>query len=247
MLGLILASCGGNTIKAKADNENLRGKWELSVLDGKTITGKQQIYIELTNDNRVTGFAGCNRLTGTYALEKANRIRFIQLATTRMACPEMGLEAKVLAMLNNVENFVIENEKLMLTIDGRAPFVIFTKMNENDIVNKYWKLKALEGKSIKMVNNQEREQYFILRSDNTITGFAGCNHFSGEYQLIKGNRIRFNTMATTMRLCPDVNVNETDYLKVFGSADNYAINGDTLVLNAGGRAPLAVFESVDFD
>ncbi|HRM13944.1 MAG TPA: META domain-containing protein, partial [Flavobacterium sp.] len=70
------------------------------------------------------------------------------------------------------------------------------------------------------------------------------NVLSGEYALEEGNRIRFKNMAVTMRACPDVDVNESEFLEVFELADNYTINGTILSLNVGRRAPLAVFESV---
>ena len=47
-----------------------------------------------------------------------------------------------------------------------------------------------------------------------------------------------------MKICPDVDVNESDFLKVFELADNYTISEDILTLNVGRRAPLAVFEAV---
>ena len=98
-----------------------------------------------------------------------------------------------------------------------------------------------------MTANQEKEQYFILKSEGTINGFAGCNQFNGTFKLEDGNRIHFNeNMAVTMKICPDVNIKESDFLEVFTLADNYTINGNTLNLNVGRRAPLAVFEAVDF-
>lgn len=124
---------------------------------------------------------------------------------------------------------------------------VFTPENDHEIVNKYWKLKSLEGKAIQMAENQEREQYFILKSDSTVTGFAGCNQFNGQFELRDGDRIRFNeNLATTMKACPDVDINESDFMNVFKVADNYSIDGDTLRLNVGKRAPLAIFEAVYF-
>lgn len=70
------------------------------------------------------------------------------------------------------------------------------------------------------------------------------SNFSGEYTLKKGNRIRFKNMAIAMKSCPEVDVNETEFLKVFELADNYTIYKDVLSLNLGRRAPLAVFEAV---
>lgn len=119
---------------------------------------------------------------------------------------------------------------------------------DKPITEKYWKLKTLEGQEIRMAENQEREIFFTLKTDeNRVTGFAGCNALSGEYTLEEGNRIRFSNMAVTMKACPDIDVNESEFLEVFELADNYTIDGDTLSLNVGRRAPLAVFEAVYFE
>ncbi len=119
---------------------------------------------------------------------------------------------------------------------------------ENPITEKYWKLNALEGQEMKMSENQQREIYFMLKKEeNRIIGFAGCNTFSGMYTLKKGNRTPFSKMAITRMACPDVNVYEAEYLKVFERADNYTINGDVLSLNVARRAPLASFEAIYFN
>lgn len=247
MLALIFASCVLSNKITGTDENSLMGKWELTVLDGQNISGGQTIFLELTDDNKVSGCVGCNRLSGIYSLDKGNLIRFYQLATTRMACPQMELETQVLKMLNKVENFVIKNDRLILNISRSEPLAIFDKVDNSKIVNRYWKLKILDGRTVKMVENQEKEQYFILRSDNIITGFAGCNHFNGMYELKEGNRIVFNdNMAVTMMVCPDIDLDERAFLKVFELADYFTIDGDTLILNTGQRAPLAVFEAVYF-
>ena len=122
------------------------------------------------------------------------------------------------------------------------------KKDNETITNKYWKLITLEGKEVIMAKNQEREAYFILKSEQkTITGFSGCNTFNGTYSLENGWRIRFSKMASTLKACPDVEVNESEFLNVFELADNFSLSGDTLSLNVGRRAPLAVFKAVYFN
>lgn len=120
-------------------------------------------------------------------------------------------------------------------------------LDAEPITEKYWKLVTLEGKEVTMVPNQEKEIYFMLKTDeNRVQGFAGCNTFNGTYTIEAGQRLRFSPLATTMKACPDVNVNESELFQVFELADNYSIRGDTLSLNVGRRAPLAVFEAVYF-
>ena len=249
LLATVLISCNtGNKVK-ETDKNTIQKKWELSVLDGEQIAANLPIYIELTEDNKVSGFTGCNRLTGTYVIENESQIKFNQLATTRMACPEMEmtLESKVLELLNTADNFTIDSGKLMLNIGRRAPLATFFEMSDNEIVNKYWKLIILEGDTVQMAINQEREQYFLLRSDGSISGFAGCNQFNGQYELSKGNRISINeNMAISLKACPDVDVDESAFLKVFELTDNYTIDGDTLSLFVGKKPALAVFEAVYF-
>lgn len=121
-------------------------------------------------------------------------------------------------------------------------------LDDTDITEKYWKLITLEGQEVKMEENQEREIFFTLNAENsTVNGFAGCNHFNGNYNLEKGNRLKFSQIATTMKACEDLDLNDHDFLEVFNLTDNYTINGDTLSLNVGRRAPLAVFEAVYFE
>lgn len=121
-----------------------------------------------------------------------------------------------------------------------------SEMSEEDaIVGTHWKLIKLEGQDVKVAKNQEKEIYFTLEADgNQVQGFAGCNTLNGTYALEDGQRIRFSQMSVTLRACPDVAVDESQYLQVFELADNYTINDGELALNVGRRAPLAVFKAV---
>lgn len=248
-----------DTADSKSTNQEMsieNTKWIITTLDGRDMSDREKngqiIYFTLNSeDNSVNGFSGCNSFMGTYTLEEGNRISFSQLGSTRMACPDAKInESQILSIFENADNFTISDGKLALNKAKRAPLAEFKKgeMDIEPIVGKYWKLKTLEGQHITMADNQEREIYFTLKSqDNRVTGFAGCNTINGEYTLEEGNRIRFKGMLTTLKACPDVDVDESAFLKVFELADNYTIVDDLLSLNVGRRAPLAVFEAVYFD
>lgn len=118
-----------------------------------------------------------------------------------------------------------------------------TTTEEEKIVEKYWKLKTLAGKEVKMTPNQTKEMHFMLKlNENRVVGFLGCNSLFGSYQLLKGSRIKFSHLGSTKMYCPGVN--EAEFISIFELTDNYTIKEDVLVLNVGKRAPLAVFEAV---
>jgi len=109
------------------------------------------------------------------------------------------------------------------------------------ILEKYWKLIELNGQQIPSNKNQEREAHFILESDgNKVAGNGGCNSFFATYELLEANRIKFSDIASTRMACVNIDY-ENDYLKAFGIADSYTVNGDTLILNNTKLAPLAKF------
>ncbi len=253
-LSMLACNTTKNMSNSAQDSQITNTTWELIKLgdmpiDQSDMQGKK-IQFELNQtDKRVFGYSGCNSFNGSYKLGSGNDINFSQMASTRMACPENKInEQKVLNVFNEADNYTIDNNKLMLNDGKRSVLAIFKKVNNHEkIVEKYWKLKVLDGKEVKMADNQEKERYFMLKANqNKVEGFAGCNSFSGSYTLENNGQINFKNMATTMMACPDVDVDESAFLEVFELANNYTINGDTLMLNIGKRAPLAVFEAVYF-
>lgn len=166
-----------------------------------------------------------------------------------MFCPDLLVkEFDFLQVFELSHNYLVNGNTLMLNADNDEPLAIFTKTNNStaEITEKYWKLKTLNGKAVSMADNQEKEAYFMLKAGGNVKGFSGCNSFNGSYTIEEGNRIRFKQMFSTERACPDLGIDESGFLKVFESVDNYTINEDVLKLNAGKRAPLAVFEAVYF-
>ncbi|MDH2374848.1 META domain-containing protein [Cobetia sp. 3AK] len=99
--------------------------WKLVTLDAQptpVVEGKREAHIVLhtpdasTQNSRVAGSTGCNRLMGEYHHDE-HELSFDRLATTRMACPgEAGsLERDFLATLNDVSGWQIEGKTLTLT------------------------------------------------------------------------------------------------------------------------------------
>jgi heat shock protein HslJ len=95
-------------------------QWRLLTLDGQTLvnpSGAQQVYFVLQPRNTgVTGFSGCNRMFGRYALE-GEALKFDAMGGTKMACLDaarMDLEQRYLDMFARVTRWKITDRELAL-------------------------------------------------------------------------------------------------------------------------------------
>ena len=115
-------------------DSRLNDIWVLEELEGQKVTredfnGNDLPYMELyTNENRFSGFSGCNRMTGTLFFEW-DVLRFGQIASTLMACPNMEKEDRFLKVLQGVTKYSLENNRLYLSTAGEAPFLTFKKID----------------------------------------------------------------------------------------------------------------------
>ena len=246
-LAAIVTSCApvSNTLTPTA--ETINKKWELISLEGNEIMADKPIFLDFDANNKITGFAGCNTINGNYEVKNGTQINFTQVASTRMMCApyEMNVEKEVMEVLKTADNFTLSNGQLILNVGRRAPLAVFAELSKDPALNTFWSLKELNGKKTMMVPNQEREQGFMLRSGGKITGFAGCNTFTGNYTLSGKNTITFNpNMAMTSKACPDVKLNERTFVNIFKTANNYQVKDNTLILKDANNKVFAIFESL---
>lgn len=101
-----------------ADRQALLGTiWHLVELGGNQAVpgqGGRPATLELTADRRASGFAGCNRMTGTYELQ-GDSLRLGPLALTRMACQNgMELEQAYVEALQATRTYSVSPTSLEL-------------------------------------------------------------------------------------------------------------------------------------
>lgn len=109
----VFASCKSQKAVV-ASFSDLDGEWSVVELNGKKLDpadSKQLIVIDVARKH-LSGNAGCNRMNGNieYTDAQKNIIKFPQVATTRMACPDMKGEQELLDALNKVVRFQAEGE-----------------------------------------------------------------------------------------------------------------------------------------
>lgn len=67
------------------DMNTLSGNWHLRVMDGKEVRKARAILDFNTQEMLLSGFDGCNRITGTLKKDVSNNLS-AKLTTTKMAC-----------------------------------------------------------------------------------------------------------------------------------------------------------------
>lgn len=109
----VFASCKSQKAVV-ASYSDLDGEWSVVELNGNKLDpdkSNQLIVIDVAR-NHLSGNAGCNRMNGSieYSEARKNIIKFPQVATTRMACPELKGEQEFLEALNKVVRFEAEGD-----------------------------------------------------------------------------------------------------------------------------------------
>jgi len=114
----------------------LVGRWELKSLHGRyfRVTDAEQPWISIRNAEqegsdvgRLTGFGGCNRITGS-VLQDNTRVDFTNLGRTRKYCPETrALEEQFFAMLAATNRFEDNGDQLRF-FAGSAEVAVFQRV-----------------------------------------------------------------------------------------------------------------------
>jgi len=106
--------CSGPSSTAQLENTY----WKLMSLNNELVEspeGAREIHFVLNRDNfRLSGFAGCNSLTGNYRVD-GEKLTFSDIAGTMMACSNgMVIERQIHEMFPRVAGWKISGETLQL-------------------------------------------------------------------------------------------------------------------------------------
>lgn len=104
-------------------------RWKLVELLGQPVppnaSGKSPFILLSAEGNRITGFGGCNAISGAFVLKVGNRLRFSDMASTLMACPDMETEQRFFEILAQTDNFACNGQTLFLHKARMAPLARF--------------------------------------------------------------------------------------------------------------------------
>lgn len=103
----------------------LNGEWNIVKVYGEDVPAnlEKQPFLSFDADKKsVHGCAGCNNIHGNFTTDNAQKqsIAFPGMASTRMMCPDMEWENRILQALNAVKSFgKLDNGHLALFANGK--------------------------------------------------------------------------------------------------------------------------------
>ncbi len=116
-----LRGCGGETMDLLAGPE-----WQVEDIDGGGVIDNSHITLAVNDEGRIFGTSGCNRYTGSFAIDGEGKINVGQLAGTMMACPEalMKQEGRFLQTLSKVDRFRIDETGALQLLLGEQVVIV---------------------------------------------------------------------------------------------------------------------------
>ena len=133
---LMLIMCGILSCTSQKNVGNGVTNTDLSITDKEWIvvafanekieqlTAEQFPTMKLS-EGRITGYSSCNRMQGTYSMEK-NKITFGAIAVTKMFCFDTkDIEEKYLKMLPEVKSWKCEDDKLYFLDENKQVIITF--------------------------------------------------------------------------------------------------------------------------
>jgi len=218
-----------------------------AVLEGTEITASFN-----GAEGQVTGSAGCNSYSANYEAEH-DVLVISQIAMTEMACLEpegiMEQEAEYLAALENVSMYRFEDQqRLILQDSDDSRMVDYIPARTFELTETVWFLESFNNGNYGIVSVLEGSEITaVFNDEGQVSGLAGCNNYSGAYQ-VDGEMISIELGPLTMMFCEQpegVMDQETAYLQALDSVSSYRILGDELVMQNEAGQEVLMFRASD--
>lgn len=114
----------------------------------------------------------------------------------------------------------------------------FSRKNAKPLVGTEWHLVQLRGNDVSFA----AETFNVtFAEDGSLAGIGACNRFTAPYSVTEKRGIDIGTIASTRRLCPNIEAEQTMF-KELDEAAFYEIDGPILLLLNDGEIR-AIFQA----
>lgn len=218
----------------------LEGEWFILKAGSYEINVEEMPYVYFEEaKGRFYANDGCNIVNGDFTLSGDN-MTFGNTLSTRKSCPGVLFAPAITKALSGSAKIDLQDkgQETMMTMKNSAGATLMTLTRHNLApLNGQWLVKQIGEQKI----DDENVNVFLDLAEMTTHGNTGCNFFNGTIVVNPRltNSISFAQMGTTMRLCPDSDV-EMAMMVALEQATAYHLDGNKLRLLDPSGATLMV-------
>ncbi len=121
-----LISCNASKNQKSKNQKMFATNYIVEKIENKKELSTKPTIIFNTKENKISGFAGCNRYNGSF-IKKENTITFNGIISTKMYCLNMPVEKEFLTALSNTTSYKISENKLVFLDKSDTVLVTFIK------------------------------------------------------------------------------------------------------------------------
>jgi heat shock protein HslJ len=225
--------------------------WLLVTLGGQEPVTKTTVTLKFGADGRVSGSDGCNTFGAPYTSDATTLAITQPMVTTLMACeqPIMDQATAYQKALGEAKTYKIAGQQLTLS-DATGKELATLTAQPTGLVGTAWDVISYNnGKEAVVSVLAGTTLTAIFAAEGKLSGSAGCNNYSAEYESDASN-IAIGAVATTRKMCAEpagVMDQEAAYTAALQTAATYTIDGDKLELRTAANAIAATFARAEVE
>jgi heat shock protein HslJ len=206
---------------------------------GYDLVADSQIRLAFESGN-LSANAGCNTMSGAYAIQDGDLKLSAELASTQMACqPDlMSQDTWLAAFLKAGPAITMEGSTISLAAgDVVAAFEDEAVASPSpSLTDTKWTLDAvIQGEGVSSVPTDVTPPSLVIGEQGEAVVFTGCNRGHATVD-IGETTLTFGPMSITKKACPgDAGALETAVLTLLDGVVTYLIDGQRLTLTKGSQ------------
>lgn len=237
---MTLASCSSSRYLTDTSTGTLANtSWFLTNLNGQSPMPGSRVTINFEN-GMLSGSDGCNNYHASYTLNAGKLSLDKNIAATMMACPEpvMQQASAFIQALREADALKREGSQLILADAGGKTLATFTKQS-GDLSGTSWIVTASNnGKQAVVGVVNDTTLTVIFGAGGKLSGSAGCNSYTGGYQ-VSGKNITIESLASTRKMCvkpAGIMEQEAQFMKALATVASFQFDGKGLSLRTADDA-----------
>ncbi len=127
-VALTAGCCNCRSYQKKTRRPLVGTEWQLIQLEGRNVKADPGTFtLRLDDGGNVSGMGACNHLMGSYSTGERRALKIGPLASTKMACPNLGQEQQFLRAIEATTHYDMDGPMLLLLSNGELRAVFQAK------------------------------------------------------------------------------------------------------------------------